>query len=81
MSISPTHQVQIISNYKECIQLFHMIDQCYVPTIVSPDGIWHGDDDIDNILDWHDSIDQSGYCVGLPVCIVQSLISFFESLQ
>jgi len=55
-SISSTLQEQIISKYKERLQLFCAIDELRVPAFVGPDEMGDGVDDIDTMFDCYFSI-------------------------
>jgi len=50
-SISVTHQEQIISKYKERLQLLCAIDELCVPAFVDPDEMGNVVDDIDTMFD------------------------------
>jgi len=50
-SISSTGQEQIISKYKECLQLLCAIDDLYVPAFIGPDEMGDAVNDIDTIFD------------------------------
>jgi hypothetical protein len=50
-SISSTRQEQIISKYKERLQLLYTVDELCIPALVGPDGMGDVLDDIDTMFD------------------------------
>jgi len=50
-SISATRQVQIISKYKEHLQVLCTVDELCVPAFVGHDEMGDGVDDIDTMFD------------------------------
>jgi len=50
-SISATHQIEIISKYKQCLQLLCTIDELCVPAFVSPAEMGEVVDNINTMFD------------------------------
>jgi len=80
-SISSPPQEQIISRYKERLQLLCTVDELSVPAFVGPDVNGERVDDSDMMFDWYHSIAWSGYCVGVPAFVFESLAFFFDFLN